>query len=54
MSGFFGFVAANQLAALAKKGDFVTFARRYNGVGKEDLYAAKIRRYLSLARPLAE
>ena len=52
IAGFFGFVAANHLADLARQGKFVAFARRYNGIGKEALYADKIRRYLTVARRL--
>jgi peptidoglycan hydrolase-like protein with peptidoglycan-binding domain len=52
VAGFFGFVTANRLAPLARRADFVGFARRYNGIGKEQLYAAKIRRYLGFARKI--
>jgi len=52
VAGFFGFVTANALVDEARERRFVDFARRYNGVGKEQLYAAKMKRYFTLARQL--
>jgi hypothetical protein len=52
VAGFFGFVTANKLVDEARERRFVDFARRYNGVGKEQLYAAKMKRYFTLARQL--
>lgn len=52
VAGFFGFVTANDLVDVARERRFVDFARRYNGIGKEQLYAAKMKRYFTLARQL--
>jgi hypothetical protein len=54
IAGFFGFVRKNGLEDKARKEDFVGFARKYNGVGKEDLYAKKMKNYLEIARRLLE
>lgn len=52
IAGFFGFVKKNGLEEKARKEDFVGFARKYNGIGKEELYAKKMRNFLSHARDL--
>ena len=52
VAGFFGFVTANKLVDEARARRFVDFARRYNGVGKEQLYGAKMKRYFTFARQL--
>ena len=52
IAGFFGFVVANKLADEARERRFVAFARRYNGIGKEKLYAAKMQRYFTFAKQL--
>jgi hypothetical protein len=45
-------VTAKNLADFIRKENFVAFARRYHGLGKEALYAAKMRRYLASARDI--
>jgi hypothetical protein len=50
VAGFFGFVTANKLAAAARAKRFVDFARRYNGIGKEALYGAKMKKYFAFAK----
>ena len=52
VAGFFGFVAANKLVAAARERRFVDFARRYNGIGKQELYGAKMKKYFTFARQL--
>jgi hypothetical protein len=52
VAGFFGFVAANKLVAAARERRFVDFARRYNGIGKQALYGAKMKKYFTVARQL--
>jgi hypothetical protein len=52
VAGFFGFVEANKLVDEARDRRFVDFARRYNGIGKEELYGAKMKKYFQLARQL--
>lgn len=52
VAGFFGFVAANDLVDAARERRFVDFARRYNGIGKEQLYGDKMARYYGIAREI--
>jgi hypothetical protein len=44
VAGFFGFVAANKLVAAARERRFVDFGRQYNGIGKQELYGAKMKK----------
>jgi hypothetical protein len=52
VAGFFGFVTANHLSDEARERRFVDFARRYNGIGKEQLYADKMARYYGVAKEM--
>jgi N-acetylmuramidase len=52
VAGFFGFVAANGLVDEARERRFVAFARRYNGLGKQELYGAKMKTYFTFAKQL--
>lgn len=52
VAAFFGFVEAKQLVDEARERRFESFARRYNGIGKEALYGAKMKKYFVLAEQL--
>lgn len=52
IEGFFNFCVYNDLDVKIKNEDFVGFALKYNGSGREQLYAAKIKAYLTHARDL--
>lgn len=52
VASFFSFCKKFGLDEKAKKEDFIGFAKRYNGVGREILYSEKIKLYLTHAREL--
>ena len=45
LASLFRFMEVNQLVDAIRRGDYATFARVYNGSGREDAYAAEITRY---------
>jgi hypothetical protein len=52
VAGFFSYCRKNKLIDRAMAGDFVGFALRYNGKGKEQAYAHKMEAYHEHARAL--
>ncbi len=47
LASLFRFMEVNQLVDAVRRGDYATFARVYNGSGREEAYAAEITRYVN-------